>query len=311
MRVDGSVDASAAPDLVLARSMSHRRESSFECFESLEKAIVARFPMLSKRLRQIAVYALANPGEVALETTTVLARRAGVQPSSLIRFANAFGFSGYSQMQTVFRMRLTDDLAERERSGDVPSSSAATLLDQLVQADVKGLQWLLQKGPSNDLIERACWLMADAGTAYLVASGSSFPIACYLAYALGQMNVRSVLVSGIGGMLFHQTQQATPRDVVVAITSRPYSSEVVQVVRESKKGGVPTIVLADSRVNPLTKHADVMLEAMQPEVHAFRSLAVPMTLALTLVVRLGRLLQSKRTSSGLGTTLSVAGRLGR
>ena len=37
-------------------------------------------------------------------------------------------------------------------------------------------------------------LITDSETVYVVAHRRSFPIACYLAYALSQMNVRNVLV---------------------------------------------------------------------------------------------------------------------
>jgi len=108
------------------------RPPPFASFADLEKGIAQRFLGLSKRLRQIAVYALANPSEVALETTTVLAERAGVQPSSLIRFAQVFGFSGYTEMQSVFRLRLTDDLADYEKRetqppGQRPAGGVAAL----------------------------------------------------------------------------------------------------------------------------------------------------------------------------------------
>ena len=118
-----------------------------ETFDQLEKAIIEQFPSLSKRLQQIASHALDNPSELALETIAAVSQRAGVQPSSLIRFAKVFGFSGYSDMQRVFRMRLTDampDYKERLRSLDgtegAPSEEvrgdASALLDQFVEADL-------------------------------------------------------------------------------------------------------------------------------------------------------------------------------
>src|SRR5258708_5085485 len=88
-------------------------------FDDLEPAIVESASSLSKRLQQIATYALENPSEMALETIAVVAQHAGVQPSSLIRFAKVLGFSGYSEMQRIFRLRLTDampDYQERLRS---------------------------------------------------------------------------------------------------------------------------------------------------------------------------------------------------
>jgi DNA-binding MurR/RpiR family transcriptional regulator len=278
-----------------------------ESFDDLQKAIIERFPRLSKRLQQIASYSLDNPSEMALETIAAVARRAGVQPSSLIRFAKGFGFSGYSDMQRVFRLRLTDampDYKERLRSlrGDnegEQGKDALSLLDQFVQADIVGLQRLLQQRQTGELLEQAFHLLADADTVYLVAHRRSFPVACYLSYAMSQMNVRNVLVDGVGGMFFQQVGHATSRDVVLAISAKGYSPEVVQVVREASQRHVPVVALTDSPLSPLVEHADVSIEVRQASVHLFRSLAVPMTLAITLVVGLGRVLEAKRAKPKL------------
>jgi DNA-binding MurR/RpiR family transcriptional regulator len=274
-------------------------------FAELEKAIIERFPGLSKRLQQIASHALDNPSELALDTIAAVAARAGVQPSSLIRFAKVFGFSGYSEMQRVFRHRLTDampDYKERLRSlrsdqVDEQTTDSASLLDQFVHADIVGLQCLLQQRRTGELLEQAYNLIAESETVYLVAHRRSFPVACYLAYAMSQMNVRNVLVDGVGGMFFQQVGHATHRDVVLAISSKAYSPDVVQVVRDSANRGVPVIAMTDSPLSPLAEHADVSLEVQQASVHMFRSLAVTMTLAITLVVGLGRALEAKRNVS--------------
>src|SRR6187399_3122589 len=76
--------------------------------EELRAAIVARHDTLSKRLQQIARYVLDQPHALAIETLTVIAERAEVQPSAIVRFAQVFGFPGASQMQRLFR----DDLLQ-------------------------------------------------------------------------------------------------------------------------------------------------------------------------------------------------------
>ena len=61
-------------------------------FEDLKDAVSALYPTLSKQLQQIARFALDRPNELALGTVAGIAEAAGVQPSALIRFANALGF---------------------------------------------------------------------------------------------------------------------------------------------------------------------------------------------------------------------------
>ena len=278
-----------------------------ETYDQLEKAIIEQFPSLSKRLQQIASHALDNPSELALETIAAVSQRAGVQPSSLIRFAKVFGFSGYSDMQRVFRLRLTDampDYKERLKSlngTEVQGEDAKdvnALLEQFVEADIVGLRRLQQNKRLGTLLDQSFKLITDSETVYVVAHRRSFPIACYLAYALSQMNVRNVLVDGVGGMFMQQVGHATNRDVIIAISSKAYSPDVAQVVREAKQRGVKVIAMTDSPLSPLAEHADVSLEVQQAAVGLFRSLAVTMTLAVTLIVGLGRAVEAKRAGNG-------------
>jgi DNA-binding MurR/RpiR family transcriptional regulator len=272
-----------------------------ETFDDLQKAIVEAFPKLSKRLQQIAGYALDNPSELALETIATVSQRAGVQPSSLIRFGKVLGFSGYSEMQRVFRRRLTaamPDYTERVRSlgGEYPADTEA-LLDEFVQADIVGLRSLLQQRQTAEQLEQAFDLLAQAETVYLVAHRRSFPVACYLSYAMSQLNVRNTLVDGVGGMFFQQASHATPKDVIIAISTKSYSPDVVQAVRESAQRGVRVVAITDGPLSPLVEHAAVSLAVAQPSVHMFRSLAVQMTLAITLIVGFGRVLEARRSAS--------------
>jgi DNA-binding MurR/RpiR family transcriptional regulator len=211
-------------------------------------------------------------------------------------------------MQRVFRMRLTDampDYKERLRSlngTEIQGEEAKdvdALLDQFVEADIVGLRRLQQQKRLGVQLDQAFKLITDSETVYVVAHRRSFPIACYLAYALSQMNVRNVLVDGVGGMFMQQAGHATSRDVIIAISSKAYSPDVAQVVREAKQRSVKVIAMTDSPLSPLAEHADVSLEVQQASVGMFRSLAVTMTLAVTLIVGLGRAVEAKRgTSNG-------------
>jgi DNA-binding MurR/RpiR family transcriptional regulator len=273
-------------------------------FDGLQRAIVESFPSLSKRLQQIASYALENPSDLALETIATVAQRGGVQPSSLIRFAKVFGFSGYTDMQRVFRLRLTDAMPDYQERFRILSGAhsddlrdGAALLSRFVEADTLGLQRLCEQRRLGALVDQAIQMLASTDSVYLVAHRRSFPVAFYLSYALSQMGVRNVLVDGVGGLFLQQASQATPRDVVFAISTKSYSPDVVQVVRESAQRGVRVIALTDSPLSPLVEHASISLEVQQASLQMFRSLAVPMTLAVTLIVGLGRVLDERRATA--------------
>lgn len=63
---------------------------------------------LSKRLKQVAKYMLDNGNNVVFDTVSTTAERIGVPPSTLIRFANAFGFSGFNEIKQLFRQDMME-----------------------------------------------------------------------------------------------------------------------------------------------------------------------------------------------------------
>ena len=77
----------------------------------LQQQIRDRYDSLSKRLQQVSRYVLDNTNSVAFDTVAVIAERAGVPPSTLIRFANAFDFTGFNEMKQLFRMNLVEETA--------------------------------------------------------------------------------------------------------------------------------------------------------------------------------------------------------
>ena len=104
----------------------------------LQKQIRDRYDSLSKRLQQVSRYVLDNTNSVAFDTVAVIAERADVPPSTLIRFANAFDFTGFNEMKQLFRMHLVEETAsysDRERSR---TSNAARYFAGVRQFELAG-----------------------------------------------------------------------------------------------------------------------------------------------------------------------------
>ena len=58
---------------------------------------------------------MAASGHVALGTISQVAEQAGVQPSTLVRFAQIFGYAGFSDFQGLFKEHVKGSLAGRRR----------------------------------------------------------------------------------------------------------------------------------------------------------------------------------------------------
>ena len=262
-------------------------------YEALRQAIAARYPELSKQLQKIARFALEYPDDLALETVASLAARAGVQPSSMVRFAQALGYDGFSNMQLVFRSRLvTDGNSYRDRidalrrQHDSSGGDALSVLSSFVDEGLTSLELLRDYTPGT-VLDRAVDLLANAENIYLLAERRAFPVACYLAYALARLEQRAHLLDGIGGMLPQQVAVVRDCDVLMATSFPPFSPQVAEVFVACHERGVPTIAITDSPVSPLALEATVAFHIKQQEEGSFRSLVAPMCLAQSLVVALG------------------------
>ncbi|WP_413772431.1 MurR/RpiR family transcriptional regulator, partial [Aggregatibacter actinomycetemcomitans] len=75
---------------------------------NLQTEIQTRYDSLSKRLKQVAQYILDNSDSIVFDTVATIAEKADVPPSTLIRFAAEFGFSGFNEMKQIFRENLME-----------------------------------------------------------------------------------------------------------------------------------------------------------------------------------------------------------
>ena len=268
-------------------------------FNELKDAIAENYPTLSRQLQKIARFVLEYPEDMALETVAVIARRASVQPSSMIRFAQALGFDGFSDMQQVFRTVLVtrpdnyrDRIETLRRQSEADGAGPGAVLADSVEESIHALQLLGENTPTEDL-NRAIELLADANDIYVLAERRAFPVAFYLTYAIGRLERTVHLLDGVGGMLGQQAKNIKQQDAIIVISFPPYSPTVVEMLAEQSQRGVTTVSITDSAISPIAMEATVTFGIKQQEERAFRSLVAPMCLAQSLVVGLGHRLVAR------------------
>ncbi|MFM8746015.1 MAG: MurR/RpiR family transcriptional regulator [Aestuariivirga sp.] len=258
-------------------------------FAALKALIAARAPALPRRLGQIASFALEYPDEIAFGTVASIAGQAEVQPSALVRFSQAMGYEGFSDMQEVFRARLRDrvlnygERLQQLREHARETSKSIVIFQGFCETSAKSIAALEEKLVAADL-DRAVAQLAAAETIYLIGQRRSFPIAAYMAYAFGKLGVRAMLVDGVGGLAAEQLSFATAQDVVLAISFAPYAPETLAMARTAAARKVPILAITDSPLSPLAQFARQWIEIDEADFEGFRSMAATLTLAMTLAV---------------------------
>lgn len=258
-------------------------------FDALRAAILERKRELPKRLTQVAAYALDHPDEIAFGTAASIAVSADVQPSTLVRFAQHFGFDGFSGLQLLFRARLrerTSSYEERLRILEQDGAALAestTIFNGFVAAAHRSID-AIAAAVDPDGFERAVTLLANAETIYLIAKRRSYPISSYMAYAFGKLKVRCQLVGTSAGIDDDMLAMATPKDAAFAVSFSPYASESAAQARSMAARGIPVVSLTDSAFSPLAECSKEWFEVVEADHAGFRSLSASMAFAMALTV---------------------------
>ncbi|MDQ7742727.1 MurR/RpiR family transcriptional regulator [Hydrogenophaga pseudoflava] len=261
--------------------------------------ITTEYEGLSKQLKVIARHVEQHRDHIGLEGIQELAAHCGVQPSAVVRFAKHFGFSGFSEMQAIFREGLTRQLAPsrnyRTRIRDIIESGAGSLSSvEIAHEFLAGSVAAMHELEANldaDTFMQAVDMLRETDCIWIAASRRSFPVAVYLDYALQHTDKRVCLMSGLGSMHLGQMRSVRPGDVMLAISFAPYAEETLAAVELAQERGVRLIAITDSRMSPLAKDAEVTLVVQDNSTFGFRALTSTMGLAQSLFIALAYALE--------------------
>lgn len=261
---------------------------------NLQDEIRQRYDSLSKRLKQVAQYVLDNNNSIVFDTVATIAERADVPPSTLIRFANAFGFDGFNEMKQIFRENLMEETSNyterlqlsRKLAENEPQETSRDILNIFAQANSQALQKLAAQTSAQQL-KQAVDILKNANNIFIIGLKRSFSIACYLDYALHHLDCRSFVINGLGGMFDEQLNQVKKGDAVVAISFSPYAQETLNIMNVTAQKGIKQIAITDSQISPLLMFSDVSFVIKEAQVKGFRSQCASMTLVQTLAIALG------------------------
>lgn len=229
----------------------------------LEPAFRARlledFATMPRQLRAAAQWVLDNPRDVALLSMRAQARRAGVTPASMTRFAQRMGLDGYESLRDLYAERLRRGEAEfsgkvealvarRRRDGD--GALAFDLAETLERHMV-----VLRQPAALDMVTKAASVMAGARRVHVLGYRSSYPVACHFAYVYGLAGGAVRLLDGPGGTGPDALREAGEGDALLVVSVKPYTRAAVELVDYALARGLDVVAITDSVVSPLVERA--------------------------------------------------------
>jgi len=260
----------------------------------LQAQISTQYPNLSKRLQQVASYVLKNNQSLAFDTIADISVQANVPPSTLIRFAKAFEFSGFNEIKLLFRQDLIEETAsytDRVRlyktleTNPIPLEKPLPILQEFARVNSEAMNQLATQTP-EDQLELAVEILSESENIYIIGLRRSYSTAAYLTYALRHVGRRAFLIDGLGGMFDEQLSMIGANDVVLSISFSPYAKETLSLSEEASKKGAKQIIITDSHVSPLAAYSNVCFVVNEGKVDAFRSQSASLCLVQSMAVAL-------------------------
>lgn len=258
--------------------------------------IERRMPTFSKGQRAIASYICDHYEKAAYMTASRLGAEVDVSESTVVRFANELGFSGYPELQDALRnltkiklksfqrMDLTNDLFGE---GDIIT---ARLL-----ADTENIKQTLER-IDREAFSAAVDKIVNAKNIYIIGVRSSSMLAGFLNFSFRMIfdNIRFVQTTSSSEM-FEQIMHISEDDVMIAISFPRYSKTLVGAVNYAKQRSADIIALTDSSTSPIAQRADQVLLARSDMASFVDSLVAPLSVINALVVAVAQKKQDEVT----------------
>ena len=215
---------------------------------------------LTPEARKAATYVLENPRDVGVSTVREIAEAANVKPNTIVRMARQVGFEGYDDFRGPFREALRRgqvDFPDRARwlqdirkSGNMGGLYADMVQDTLcnVEETFANISSKQLKSAAEDI-----W---NSRNVFVLGVGVNNSNARNFVYLASTGMVQFHAIPSPGSNPIDDLAWADKRDVLIAMTCKPYRSEVVEAVQVAREQGLTVVGLSDSPASPILRNAD-------------------------------------------------------
>jgi DNA-binding MurR/RpiR family transcriptional regulator len=226
-------------------------------FAALQRQLQRRLPELPAGQRRIATLLLSDAEGCAFRTISETAALAEVHESSLVRFANSLGLSGYPALTALCREQLREkaQLVNRLESVTFLDGAGGDLLGSVAEQDQANVARTLAAVDPDDW-DRAVGALADAPRVHVVGLRKCFSVAYLFSYLLRLVRREVHQLGTSPGGLVEELRDLAEGDVLVGISIHRYSRDTLAAVTLAAQRGLRVVVLTDNPSSPLARYAD-------------------------------------------------------
>ena len=222
--------------------------------------LAGELSVLTPEARKAATYVLENPRDVGVSTVREIAQAANVKPNTVVRMARQVGCEGYEDFREPFRDAIRNgaaDFPDRARwlqdiskSGDLGGLYADMVRDVMTNIEETFA------GISTEDMKVAAEAIWEARRVFTLGVGVNNSVARNFTYLASTGMTEFHAIPRPGSTPVDDLAWANHQDILIAVTCKPYRSEVVEAVSIAKEQGMTIVALSDSPASPIIRVAD-------------------------------------------------------
>ncbi|MEL6208901.1 MAG: MurR/RpiR family transcriptional regulator [Pseudomonadota bacterium] len=210
---------------------------------------------LTPEAQKAARYVLENPADVGVSTVREIAEAAGVKPNTLVRMARCAGFEGWEDFRAPFRDQIREGTASfPDRARWLQSlgqgGKLAGLYADMAESAIRNIETTFA-ATDPQAMKAAADAVVAARHCFILGVGANHTLARSFAYLAGQALDTVWPIPRDGSTAVDDLSRAGAGDVLIAITCKPYRTEVIEAVDLARTQGVTIIGISDSPASPL------------------------------------------------------------
>lgn len=224
--------------------------------------ILALFDGLSPKQHRLARYFLDHQDAIVFASANEVGKEVGVSAATVVRFARALGYAGYTDLQEDLRSSFpqlptaSQRLAQRISEGNFANNLSANI----AEVNIRNIEQTLQNA-SPDTLKQAVDAIIGADRILIFSGGLSSTAAVMAQHSLTMLGFQARAI--VNGGLTQTLEMSTinPRDTVIVISMWRYLKDTVAVARYASAAGAKTIAITDSLVSPIARASDYVFIA--------------------------------------------------
>lgn len=254
---------------------------------NLLRTIQGNFNRMSKGQRIIAEYMINNYDKAAFMTASALGKTLNISESTVVRFANTLGYSGYRELQRELQEVVKNKLTTVQRMSIAEGLSKGEYnYARAMESDIDNIKKTIAEIDRSS-ISKAADLFINSKNIYVIGLRSSTFLAGYLCFYLNFLFSNVKLITAGPNDVFEQLVKVEKDDLVMGITFPRYSKKTIEALDYARSKGCSIISLTDSLISPAANKSDVSLIAKSDMISFVDSLVAPMSLINAFIIALG------------------------